>query len=207
MSTAVIAEEVVETEVASTRRNEIRRYLGLFGYRPDSSTLEVYLSPSRAPSRVSNRRATLRSDLARIERVRGVTILGRTRDPVLGFELARSRLNGDDLACGYIGCLVRSRDRKGRPPDELLPLDFTPLGLEYPGEWSRLYPPLEFYIAIRPPPAREAIADVLVNRLKRIGSKVDVRKTWRFVSELEIALRARPSSLSGRISGASNSPV
>jgi hypothetical protein len=63
------------------------------------------------------------------------TIVGRTHDPSLATRWTPpvSEKHGE----AYVGYLSQSTNKS--PPHEVLPLDFTPLNVHYPEDWSSYY--------------------------------------------------------------------
>src|SRR5690242_6920432 len=82
-------QDVVAEQVPTNRRDEIRRYLELFGYKPERSILQVHAAGSFGggkpkpiiPSASGGRKPPRRT----------FTVLGRTHDPSLAAHLIPPR--------------------------------------------------------------------------------------------------------------------
>ena len=174
MSSSLVAEDVVRTSVAPDRRDEIRRYLSLFGYNPEDSVLEVYLAHAAAESGKDGEASSS-----------NFVILGRTYDPVLGFDLIHPQKARPGVSRGYLGCLSTHLDENEKPPHEVLPLDFTPRELAYPEEWRSLYPPVELLVGMQIPEEASSTAEDVRAGLQARAEDLDVREGWDFLQDFE----------------------
>jgi len=129
--------EVAE-QVPRDRRQEIERYLRLFGYKPERTILQVHVAGSFGRSAPPPRELARRQ--AATSRYGGhtFTVVGRTHDPSLAGRLVPPR-RSRDLNPGYLGYLFAGKDEGGKAPHELLPLDFIPNGMVYPGDWKAMF--------------------------------------------------------------------
>ena len=175
--------ELVSRQVPQSRREEILRYLELFGYKPERSILQVhiagYIGTSSKPREVQAReRAAARYG------GRTFTILGRTHDPSIMDRVIKPRKQ--DANPGYVGYLFKSKDQGERSPDELLPLDFVPTGLVYPGEWRDLFATKGFLVAMHVPSSFAAKKNELSRRVRRAAKNRSAKKSWgEMLSEME----------------------
>lgn len=186
-ATVQAAEQLVEREVPTDRQDEIRRYLELFGYKPGRTILQAHVAGSMG------RRATTLPEMKRRASAdtrykgRTFTVLGRTHDPSIRDRLIPPRPRSGVMKNeGYLGYLFMPKDEGLKPPHELLPLDFTPASLQYPGEWKAAFGSAEgVLIAMHVPSDFAPSKNEIHRRLKRIAGAVDPRKEWEFLQELE----------------------
>jgi hypothetical protein len=186
MTTQLIAEDVVSSEVPRNRQTEIQRYLALFGYKPRQTILEVYLAGSL---RWKPRSPAPRPVLA-LSDVPGVVVVGKSYDPVLGFRLVRPETRANSTEPWFLGYLS-PKDGERRPPHELLPVDFTPPELAYPLDWRKMFGTRGFLVALSAPSGVRASLASLSMKLRRIGPSIDVKERWGFLDELERCAPAR----------------
>lgn len=178
------ARSVVDQQVPSGRREEIERYLRLFGYKPERTILQVHVAGTlgrRAPQPIESQK---RRSVATRYGGNTFTVVGRSHDPSLVGRLVPPRKT-EGANPGYLGYLFAAKDQGGRPPHELLPLDFVPNGMVYPGEWKTLYRTPGYLITMHVPASFAPYKNELLRRLRRIGGAMDVRKVWTFFDELE----------------------
>ena len=176
----VVAEELVRDEVVPDRRQEILRYLCIFGYDSETTALRVY----HAPPIKGGSRGRFRLLFNKAES-RRVVIVGKTRDPVLGFELVRADGTGEGSEPELLGFLIKALDPEARPPHEVLPLDFTPTPIDYPTGWSDLYPNDELWIGIEVATKHVALARTVQRYLRVSWRLSDARGRWGFLPALE----------------------
>jgi hypothetical protein len=176
---------LVGEQVPSNRRAEIERFLGLFGYRPERTILQVHEAGSfgkGAPRRVrpaSNKKGTsVRCSVPTF------TVVGRTHDPsFLARLVPPTKEDGGNP--GYKGYLFAGKDEGGLAPHELLPLDFVPNGMVYPGDWKEMFGTPGYLVTLHVPSHFGTRKNELLRRLRRIGGAMDVKKEWTFFDELE----------------------
>jgi hypothetical protein len=180
----VSPQEVVGEQVPENRREEIERYLKLFGYKPERTILQVHEAGSFGRGAPSKIQAARRAGAA--ARYRGSTfaVVGRTHDPSIVGRLVPPR-RGDGGNPGYVGYLFAPKDERGRPPHELLPLDFVPNGMAYPRDWRDLFHTPGYLITMHVPSDFAPRKNELLRRLRRIGGAMDAKKEWTFFDELE----------------------
>jgi hypothetical protein len=186
------AEEVIKRQVAANRREEIRRYLQLFGYKPERSILQVHVA-GYFGRRSGRREPTPQEALRRarsVERYGAPTfvVVGRTHDPSIMERLVPPKKGKGDVeksSPGYLGYLFKKMDKESKSPDELLPLDFVPINLDYPEDWKRMFATRGFLVAMHVPSDFAKKKNELMRQLRQMRRSVDVRKPWDFLSELE----------------------
>ena len=114
-------------------------------------------------------------------------MIGRTHDPSIMDFVTRPKQNSPyDRSPGYVGYLWKNKDRQGRAPHEVVPLDFIPVHLPYPEDWKNRFATKGFMIALHVPSALAKNKNTLTRALYRIGkTRVDVKKEWKFLNELK----------------------
>lgn len=190
---------VIESEVPRNRREEIRRYLALFGYNPDRSILQVHLAGSFG-GRAIKRPKEIASRERAAARYQGRTfvVLGRTHDPGILQKLIppRRRRRPEETNEGYLGYLWRDATEGQKTPEEFIPLDFVPASLQYPRDWKEFFGAPGYLITMHVPSNFARHKNELNNRLRRIRGNVDVKKEWKFLDELtEYGYAARKAQM------------
>jgi hypothetical protein len=100
--------------------------------------------------------------------------------------------NPYDNSPGYIRYLWKNKDPQKRAPNEIIPLDFTPIHLPYPTDWKNILATKGFMLAMHVPSFLAKDKSKLTRSLYRIGkSSVDVRQEWKFLNDLKILLPFR----------------
>ena len=187
------ANDLVSLQVdPSQRRIEFQKYLELFGYKPESTIIQVHIAGFFNKRQPNPREAERRRESAK--RYGGTTfmVVGRTHDPSIMDNLIQpKRQDPYQRSPGYVGYLWKNKDRQNRSPHEVLPLDFTPTHISYPSEWKRLFATKGFMIALHVPTSFAKEKNEIMRVLYRIGKKpdtVDVQKEWSFLREIESSL-------------------
>jgi hypothetical protein len=179
------AESIVEREIPENRAEEIRRYLELFGYKPESSILQVYVSGFFGRTRPPEREMKAREEAARRYGGRTFTVVGRTHDPAILDNVIQPRKKPESANPGYVGYLWKDKDKEGKPPHELLPKDFTPAKLNYPKNWKDVFATRGFLITMHVPSSFAAKKNSLNRTIYRLKGRVDVKEPWGFIDDLE----------------------
>jgi hypothetical protein len=178
------AKYAVASQVPAGRRQEILRYLELFGYKPDSTIVQVHVAGffnKKGSGRNSAKRA------AAAKRYGGTTfvVVGRTHDPAILERLIKPR-NSKEVNPGYMGYLWMNKDPEKRPPHELIPLDFVPTQFHYPDDWKVMFATKGMLVAMHVPSSFAAKKGELTRALYRLGKKgANAKEQWRFLDELE----------------------
>ncbi|HEU5119570.1 MAG TPA: hypothetical protein VFT71_01165 [Candidatus Nitrosocosmicus sp.] len=188
------ANDLVSLQIdPSQRRIEFQKYLELFGYKPESTIIQVHIAGFFNKRQLDSRETERRMESAK--RYGGTTfiLVGRTHDPSIMDNLIQpKRQNPYQRSPGYVGYLWKKKDRQNRPPHEILPLDFTPTHISYPSDWKRLFATKGFMIALHVPSYFAKKKNEIMRILYRIGKKsdaVDVRKEWSFLRDIEESLK------------------
>jgi hypothetical protein len=183
-STTVDAAPIVADQVPSNRRDEILEYLKLFGYKPDKTIIQVYIS-GFFNKRQANARAQEKIE-ATVRRYGGTTfvVVGRTHDPSIMDLLIKPKKKREETSPGYLGYLWKSKDPQKRAPHEVIPLDFAPIHIPYPAEWKNMFATKGFIVALHVPASFAKQKNKLSRALYRAGKKTDVRKRWDFIKEI-----------------------
>jgi hypothetical protein len=183
-STTVDAAPRVADQVPSNRRDEILEYLKLFGYKPDKTIIQVYIS-GFFNKRQANARAQEKIE-ATVRRYGGTTfvVVGRTHDPSIMDLLIKPKKKREETSPGYLGYLWKSKDPQKRAPHEVIPLDFAPIHIPYPAEWKNMFATKGFMVAFHVPASFAKQKNRLSRALYRAGKKADVRKRWDFIEEI-----------------------
>ncbi|MGI0020821.1 MAG: hypothetical protein ACREAY_10165 [Nitrososphaera sp.] len=176
-------EYAVASEVPAGRRQEILRYFKLFGYKPDSTIIQVHVAGffnKKGAARDSRKRA------AAAKRYGGTTftVVGRTHDPAILERVIKPR-NAKEASPGYMGYMWMNKDPEKRPPHELVPLDFVPLHVSYPGDWKAMFATKAMLLAMHVPSSFAGQKSQLTRALYRLGKGADAKEEWRFLDELE----------------------
>jgi hypothetical protein len=178
------AKHRVADQVTYNRQEEILEYLKLFGYKPDRTILQVYIT-GFFNKRQANSRAIEQREAA-VKRYGGTTfvIVGRTHDPAIMDLVIKSKKKGEATSPGYLGYLWKSKDPQKRAPHEVIPLDFTPVHVTYPADWKSMFATKGFMVALHVPASFAKQKNKLSRALYRAGMKADVRKPWDFIEEI-----------------------
>jgi hypothetical protein len=180
-------EDQISKEVSQNRRQEIYEYMKLFGYKPDSTILQVHITGFFKKKTYSQRE--IEQHKAAVKRYGGTTfvIIGRTHDPsIMDAVIKPKKKNPYDRSPGYVGYLWKNKDTQKRAPHELIPIDFTPVHLPYPAEWKNRFATKGFMFGLHVPASFAKSKNRLTRALYRIGkTRVDVKKEWKFLEELK----------------------
>lgn len=179
------AEGVVEREVPPGRRDEILEYLRLFGYKPDSTIIQVHVTGFFNKKGATKREAEKRQAAAK--RYSGTTfvVVGRTHDPSIIEQAIKPKKSVKEASPGYTGYLWRNKDPHGRPPHEVIPLDFVPASVPYPKDWKDMFATKGLLLAMHVPASFASQKNVLARALYRLGKDADAKQRWDFILELK----------------------
>ncbi|MFL6358899.1 MAG: hypothetical protein ACJ72V_06105 [Nitrososphaeraceae archaeon] len=174
-------------EVPQNRRQEIYEYMSLFGYKPDSTIIQVHITGFFRKKNYSQRE--IEQHKAAVKRYGGTTfvVIGRTHDPsIMDILIKPKRESPYDSSPEYVGYLWKNKDPEKKAPHDVMPLDFTPVHLPYPVDWKNRFATKGFMIALHVPSSFARSKNRLTRALYRIGkTRVDVKKEWNFLDELE----------------------
>jgi hypothetical protein len=183
------AGSVVSKQVSAKRRDEIYKYLKLFGYKADKTIIQVHVTGFfRRKGQQADQKEKARKAAA-IKKYGGISfvIVGRTHDPLIMENVIKpKKRNPLDTSSGYIGYLWKNKDRQNRAPHEVIPLDFTPINLPYPTEWKSMFATKGFMLALHVPSSFVRYKNRLTRALYHIGrgGPLDIRNEWRFLDDL-----------------------
>ncbi len=184
-SKPMTAQGMVEQQVPENRREEIKEYLKLFGYKPERTILQVHVAGifghrTRVPAQMEKKAAAE-------ARYGGTTftVVGRTHDPTIARNLIPPKKSREEPNPGYLGYLFKEKDKDEKPPDELLPLDFVPADLNYPQDWKQTFATKGYLVVMHVPSNFAQGKNEVHRRLRRIKGAVDVKKDWEFLGELK----------------------
>jgi hypothetical protein len=174
----------IDGEVFRGRRDEILRYLRLFGYKQERTILQVHIAGYFKRGR-KNMPGSKKSQAS--SRYGGTTfvIVGRSHDPRIMDLLIKPKKKADQSSPGYVGYLWKGKNKDSMPPHELLPLDFTPTQVPYPQDWKDIFATRGFMIAMHVPSGFAPRKNRLNRALYRVGKNVDVKARWDFLDEVE----------------------
>lgn len=186
-STITEAERIVSDQVPSNRRKEMLDYLKLFGYKPDTTILQVHIAGFFGKRHASAR--AMEKRLATTKRYGGTTfvVVGRTHDPSIMDLVIKPRKKPEQTSPGYVGYLWKNKDPQNRAPHEVVPLDFTPAHVPYPQDWKNMFATKGFMIALHVPASFAKDKNRLSRALYRAGKIADVKKKWDFIDEVRSA--------------------
>ncbi len=176
----------------SQRKIEFQKYLELFGYKPQSTIIQVHIAGFFNKRQLNPREIQRRVESTK--RYGGTTfiVVGRIHDPTIVENVIRPKKQDPyQRSPGYIGYLWKNKDKKNRSPHEVLPLDFTPTHLPYPSQWKKLFATKGFMIALHVPSSFANKKNEIMRILYRIGKQpeLDVREEWHFLRELDESLK------------------
>ena len=177
------ASQTIKLQVPENRREEIREYLRLFGYKPERSILQIHVAGYFGRGMRPAREIAARERAAVRYGGRTFTVVGRTHDPEFLSRLIPPRKK-DVASSGYLGYLFQRKDKEGKTPDENLPIDFTPMPLHYPKEWKNLFGTRGYLIVMHVPSDFARKKNELLRKLRQTRSSVDVKKEWAFLNEV-----------------------
>ena len=190
-------ESLISQQVSQNRRQEIYEYLKLFGYKPDNTILQIYVTGFFNKKKYSQRE--VEKHRSAVKRYGGTTfvIIGSTHDPSIMDKIVTPKKKDPyDKSPGYVGYLWKNKDPEKRPPHEIIPLDFTPIHLPYPTEWKNMFATKGFMIALHVPSSFAKYKNKLTRTLYKVGRKtsnIDVRKEWSFLDDLKSISADAPS--------------
>lgn len=194
LSMAINTESIIAKEIDVIKRiSEFKRYLELFGYKPESTILQVHIvGYFNKANNQDFREIERRKEVVR--RYGGTTfaVVGRTHDPLIMENVIEPK-NKDpyERNPGYVGYLWKKKEKYNRAPHEILPLDFTPIHVRYPDEWKSMFATKGFIIAMHVPTSLAKKKNVISRMLYSVGKKsnTNVKDEWRFLPEIEEKLK------------------
>lgn len=179
------ASKSIASEVPSDRSEEIKRYLQLFGYKPQTTILQVHIAGFfRKKSKPTD--LAKAKKMAYAKRYGGTTfvIVGRTHDPsIMNLVIRPKRVA--DASPGYVGYLWKAKNIESKAPHELIPLDFTPSAMHYPEEWKLRFGATKgFMVAMHVPASFAPRKNGLLRALSKEIKSSDPKSSWEFLPRL-----------------------
>lgn len=186
-ATSAMAECIVADQVPPNRRKEMLDYLNLFGYNPDQTILQVHIPGFFNERRMGQR--GFEKKQAAAKRYGGTTfvVVGRTHDPAIMDQVVKPKKKREETNLVYVGYLRKNKDQGGRPPHEVVPIDFTPSHVSYPQDWKNMFATKGFMIAMHVPSAFAKDKNRLTRALYSAGKNADVKKQWDFIDQIKSA--------------------
>ena len=183
----ILKQQMVSMQVPPNRRQEILEYLKLFGYKSEKTILQVHIIGFFNKRRLNQRE--LKQKAKAVNRYGGTSfiVIGRTYDPSI-IEKTIKPKNKDPLESspGYIGYLWKGKDSLNRAPDELIPLDFTPIHLPYPDDWKKMFGTKGFLIAMHVPTSFVKDKNKITRALYHIAKTgINIKKEWNFLDDIK----------------------
>jgi hypothetical protein len=180
-------QQMVSMQIPLKRRQEILEYLKLFGYKPEKTILQVHIIGFFSKRRLNQRE--LEKKTKAVKRYGGTSfiVIGRTYDPSI-IEKTIKPKNKDPLESspGYIGYLWKGKDSFNRAPDELIPLDFTPIHLPYPDDWKKMFGTKGFLIAMHVPTSFVKEKNKITRALYHIAKTgINIKEEWNFLNNIK----------------------
>ncbi len=179
------AQQIISSELPQDRRSEILEYLQLFGYKPDTTIIQIHVAGFFNKKGVSKRKVEKR--LADAKRYGGTTfvVVGRSHDPSILQNLIKPKTGHYEASPGYAGYLWKNKDPYKRAPHELLPLDFTPAQFAYPDEWRKMFATRGFMVAMHVPASFARNKNKLMRALYRAAKTCSVKDKWTFLADVK----------------------
>ncbi len=91
----------------------------------------------------------------------------------------------DQTSPGYVGYLWKNKDPENRAPHEVIPLDFTPIHIQYPDDWKGMFATKGFMFAMHVPASFAKHKNQLTRALYRAGKTTNVKQPWKFIDEVK----------------------
>lgn len=156
----------------------------LFGYKPERTILQIHIAgffnrKYRGAGHARRKPTTKRYGGT------SFVVVGRYHDPKILEAMLRPKKKPDGASPGYMGYLWKGRNRGGKSPHELIPLDFTPMQISYPQDWKNAFATKGFMIAMHVPFAFASRKNRLTRALYRVGKTANVKENWDFLGELQ----------------------
>lgn len=179
------AQDAIRLEVPENRTEEILRYLRLFGYKPNSTILQVHIAGYFGRGRTTPKQVSQRERAASRYGGRTFVVVGRTHDPNFLRNLIAPKKRQEDSNPGYVGYLFKKKDQDGKAPHELLPLDFVPSELSYPPDWKDMLATRGYLVTMHVPSDFAPRKNELQRQLRRLKGRALVKEPWTFLDDLE----------------------
>ena len=178
---------LVSIQVPQNRRNEIKEYLKLFGYKSEKTIIQVHIVGFFNKRRLNQRELEQKSKAVRRYGGTSFIIVGRTYDPSIIEKVIKPKAKDPlESSPGYIGYLWKDKDLDNKSPHELIPLDFTPLHLPYPDDWKKMFGTKGFLIAMHVPTSFVKDKNKITRALYHIAKTgINIKKEWSFLNDIK----------------------
>src|SRR5688500_10190791 len=180
-------QQLVSIQVPQNRRNEIKEYLKLFGYKSEKTIIQVHIVGFFNKRRLNQRELEQKSKAVRRYGGTSFTIVGRTYDPSIIEKVIKPKAKDPlESSPGYIGYLWKDKDLDNKSPHELIPLDFTPIHLPYPDDWKKMFATKAFLIAMHVPTSFVKDKNKITRVLYHIAKTgINIKKEWSFLNDIK----------------------
>ena len=180
-------QELVSIQVPQNRRNEIKEYLKLFGYKSEKTIIQVHIVGFFNKRRLNQREFEQKSKAVRRYGGTSFIIVGRTYDPSIIEKVIKPKTKDPlESSPGYIGYLWKDKDLDNKSPHELIPLDFTPIHLPYPDDWKKMFGTKGFLIAMHVPTSFVKDKNKITRALYHIAKTgINIKKEWSFLNDIK----------------------
>ena len=180
-------QQLVSIQVPQNRRNEIKEYLKLFGYKSEKTIIQVHTVGFFRKRRLDHREMEQKAKAVKRYGGTSFIIVGRTYDPSIIEKVIKPKAKDPlESSPGYIGYLWKDKDLDNKSPHELIPLDFTPIHLPYPDDWKKMFGTKGFLIAMHVPTSFVKDKNKITGALYHIAKTgINIKKEWSFLNDIK----------------------
>lgn len=180
-------QQLVSIQLPQNRRNEIKEYLKLFGYKSEKTIIQVHIVGFFNKRRLNQRELEQKSKAVKRYGGTSFIIVGRTYDPSIIEKVIKPKAKDPlESSPGYIGYLWKDKDLDNKSPHELIPLDFTPIHLPYPDDWKKMFGTKGFLIAMHVPTSFVKDKNKITRALYHIAKTgINIKKEWSFLNDIK----------------------
>jgi hypothetical protein len=180
-------QQLVSIQVPQNRRNEIKEYLKLFGYKSEKTIIQVHIAGFFNKRRLDHREMEQKAKAVKRYGGTSFIIVGRTYDPSIIEKVIKPKAKDPlESSPGYIGYLWKDKDLDNKSPHELIPLDFTPIHLPYPDDWKKMFGTKGFLIAMHVPTSFVKDKNKITRALYHIAKTgINIKKEWSFLNDIK----------------------
>ena len=180
-------QHLVSIQVPQNRRNEIKEYLKLFGYKSEKTIIQVHIVGFFNKRRLNQRELEQKSKAVKRYGGTSFIIVGRTYDPSIIEKVIKPKAKDPlESSPGYIGYLWKDKDLDNKSPHELIPLDFTPIHLPNPADWKKMFGTKGFLIAMHVPTSFVKDKNKITRALYHIAKTgINIKKEWSFLNDIK----------------------
>ena len=180
-------QQLVSIQVPQNRRNEIKEYLKLFGYKSEKTIIQVHIAGFFNKRRLDHREMEQKAKAVKRYGGTSFIIVGRTYDPSIIEKVIKPKAKDPlESSPGYIGYLWKDKDLDNKSPHELIPLDFTPIHLPYSDDWKKMFGTKGFLIAMHVPTSFVKDKNKITRALYHIAKTgINIKKEWSFLNDIK----------------------